>query len=199
MSYVINQKFVPPKIKGKSLTLIADGGIQTIGYFLDNNIFPDVVITDLAIIPNLIPYLPRETDVLLIVNNATDFTFYSLNVMVDKLVNSNGIASVTVMSNVELGDLGSAYYLYKGKPLTGVVKYVADGVKHPLFKKNKFKKGLTKEDLATKRVNPVMTPFLVFNKEKEMRKYLKQLDTITPLADTHIPLSFDLNSIIKNA
>lgn len=198
MSVSINPKFIPPGIKGESLTMIVDGGLQTAGYFVQQGISPDVVITDLALISDLLPYLPMGTDVLVVVNNATDFTLYTLNTVVQKLVESSFISSVTVISNINLGALCIPYYIYKGRPLSGEVEYVKGGERISLFKKEPFKRGLGKGYAdVEQRINPVMTPFLVFKGEKNIRKYVGRPDKVVRLDDDVTPLSFEFTGRVR--
>ena len=159
-----------PKVEAKNrLMLIAEGGAHIVEYFHKNNVFPSSIVLDAKKFREMLPYLTKTDDVLVLVKGLTDFTMSELYAVIHDIEDlGDNLNSIAVLSNVSLGVVNLPYYEYTGDLFYGSVKQVINGKPvsldedgKPIDKKNQKSKVV--ETKKTFKHNPIMKRYLKFD------------------------------------
>lgn len=115
------------------LILICEGGAHSVEYFHRNEVYPGAVVLTSTRFREMMPYLSKSDEVLLVINGLTDFTLSEIYALLNDLEEvQEKLDRITVVSNVMLGSISADYYLYSGDLFYGEMKEVVDGKVGPL-------------------------------------------------------------------
>lgn len=107
------------------LILVCDGGIHTLEYIHKHKIYPGIVIFDITKFQEIIPYLNKDDEILLIIKGLTDFTMVDIYTLMNRFnENEEKIKGITILSNINLGVIPYKYYFYEGDLFFGEVKLI---------------------------------------------------------------------------
>jgi hypothetical protein len=110
------------------LILICEGGAHTVEYFHKNGVFPGAVVLVATKFREMVPYLTKDDEVLVVIKGLTDFSMAEIYALLNDIEESRDkLKGITVMSNINLGKISSPYYLYSGDLFYGTVKEVKNG------------------------------------------------------------------------
>lgn len=172
----------------KNLTLVCEGQVHTVEYMHKNRVYPKTVVFDCSKFKEIAPYLGKSDDILAVINSATDFSLSMIYALLRDLGNiESKVASITILSNIDLGKILTPYYLYKGDLFYGDVSEIVKGkkvekesndvlddskkqkksFKHILGKKAK-EKDVVSVDAKVLKVNEVMSKFLTYSSPCKM-------------------------------
>jgi hypothetical protein len=155
----------------ENLTIICEGGVHTIEYIHQHHIFPQKVLLKPLKFDDIVPYLSKQEEILVIIRGLTDFTIAEIYVLMEKLEeNQEQISKITILSNLKLGEIKYDYYLYSGDLFYGEIKFVSNNETYeitpegePILDQGRFSKTKThKEGMK----NPIMVNFTKFNDRK---------------------------------
>jgi hypothetical protein len=110
------------------LILICEGNAHTVEYFHKNNVYPGAVVFDSAKFREMSPYLEGEDEILLLIKGLTDFTVAGIYALINDLEDHrHKLKDVNILSNIDLGNIDTPYYLYTGDLFYGSVREVIKG------------------------------------------------------------------------
>lgn len=163
--------------ENKKLILICEGGAHTVEYFHKNRVYPHSIVLTTTKFKEMMPYLTKDDEVLVIIKGLTDFSMVEIYALIKDLEDSQEkISGFTVMSNIELGKIPTPYYLYEGDLFYGGVKQVVNGKQSEILTdedstktKKKKSKNATKERLSKNSndkvsTNAVIDGYKIYNK-----------------------------------
>ena len=117
------------------LILICDGGVHTLEYIHRHKVYPGVVVFDIGKFQEIIPYLRKDDEILLIIKGLTDFTMADIYALMNRFKeNEDKIKNITILSNVNLGVIPYKYYFYEGDLFFGDVKLMENNEVYNLDK-----------------------------------------------------------------
>lgn len=124
------------------LIVVCEGGIHTVEYLHRNGVYPHALVLAPDKIPEMLPYMSKDDEVMVLVKGLTDFTMSDVYAMLSKLYENSGkVKRVMLMSNIEVGVVPYPYYLYEGDLFHGTVKVVKDRKQYTLEGKKVGRKG----------------------------------------------------------
>lgn len=104
------------------LYVIAEGEAHTLEYLNRNGLYPHIAVWEAYKFKELIPYLPQDADILLVLNGLTTFSLAAVYELLSDLEGVKAkVNSVTVLSNLDLGVVPYDYYKYTGDLFYGAV------------------------------------------------------------------------------
>jgi hypothetical protein len=114
--------------KNERLYLVTEGGAHTVEYFHNNGVYPFAVVFDANKFREIVPYLTKDDEILVIIKGLTDFSMSEIYALLNDIKENEGkLQSITVMSNINLGKIPAPYYLYSGDLFYGTLKEVRNG------------------------------------------------------------------------
>lgn len=172
------------------LMLIAEGGLHIVEYFHNNGVFPSSIVLDAKKFREMLPYLTKSDDVVILVKGLTDFTMSELYAVIHDIEDlGDNLNSVAVISNISLGVIKLPYYEYTGDLFFGAIRQVINGKPvtldekgQPVDKKNQ--KGKTTETKKTFKHNPIMKRYLKFNNPSVKLKIYGS-EALKPVVQSH--------------
>lgn len=161
----------------KRLIVISEGGAHTIDYLHRNGVYPGAIVMTATKYKEIIPYLSKNDEVLVLIKGLTDFTMEEIYVLLDDIEETRDrLHAVTILSNIDLGKINKSYYYYTGDLFYGQV-YESFNGKLTLIEEedseDKKKKGKQKKSKGSKdaenvaevpSINSVIARYLVYNK-----------------------------------
>ena len=115
-------------VKFERLTIITEGGVHMIEYLINNRIVANSIVLDATKFKEILPYLDKSDDILLIIKGLTDFTMSEVYSLIGVFKqNLDKLGRVTILSNINLGRVDLDYYLYSGDLFYGKVKKISNG------------------------------------------------------------------------
>lgn len=132
--------------KEKRLVLIAEGEAHMVEYFHKNKVYPTSIVMNLSKLRELLPYLDKNDDILIVIRGLTDFTLTEVYTCIRDITEvGDKLHSVKILSNIDLGKVDLPYYQYEGDLFYGEVK---QKVKGKLLDLNEEGKPMTKKEKA---------------------------------------------------
>lgn len=149
------------------LVVICEGGAHTGEYLVRNGVIPLRLIVDPKKFRDVVSYLSLEDEILLIIKGLTDFTMsdiYSILKIFDE--HKEQLKSITIMSNIMLGNIPYDYYYYKNDLFYGDVWKVSNNKLYDietsgevLVSKNRILPIKNKSQSVVNKKNPIMFAF----------------------------------------
>lgn len=102
--------------------LICEGGIHTVAYLHNNNIYPDRVIFDPRKVKDYIPYLDEKDDILILIHGLTEWTIVEIYSLMNDLKDVTRVGDITIVSDIDFKKMPMNYNLYSGDVVTATGK-----------------------------------------------------------------------------
>lgn len=151
------------------LILICDGGMHNLEYIHKHKIYPGIVIFDINKFQEIIPYLHKDDEILLVIKGLTDFKMSEVYALMNKFKeNEEKIKDITILSNITLGVIPYEYYLYEGDLFFGSVKLLSGKDEFQIDQKGNVieNKGRFKRKQEKLKYNPITHRYRKYNDRK---------------------------------